>query len=192
MSNHPAEHGVHYLASKLHEIYEKDQAGTLTEADIPKCDECGAPLALNMAGKDFQINQKQVQAFQDFIQKYEDKKLVVLELGIGPRNQMIKAPNMQLVATAPHAHYITINKGELLIPSQIAEKSIGYSSSINAAFKELLTGKSYGAETQGPAAPEAKPQLTPEQKAKQDKIMQQFYPNYMVDSGIDQAGIQCI
>lgn len=34
-SNHPAEHGVHYLASKLHEIYEKDQAGTLTEADIP-------------------------------------------------------------------------------------------------------------------------------------------------------------
>ncbi|NRO68014.1 Sir2 silent information regulator family NAD-dependent deacetylase [Lactobacillus helveticus] len=169
-SNHPAEHGVHYLASKLHEIYEKDQAGTLTEADIPKCDECGAPLALNMAGKDFQINQKQVQAFQDFIQKYEDKKLVVLELGIGPRNQMIKVPSMQLVATAPHAHYITINKGELLIPSQIAEKSIGYSSSINAAFKELLTGKSYGAETQGPAAPEAKPQLTPEQKAKQDKV----------------------
>ncbi|AJY61440.1 cupin domain-containing protein [Lactobacillus helveticus] len=71
-----------------------------------------------------------------------------------------------------------------MILSQIAEKAIGYSSSINAAFKELLTGKSYGAETQGPAAPEAKPQLTHEQKAKQDKIMQQFYPNYMVDSGI--------
>ncbi|WP_025283609.1 cupin domain-containing protein [Lactobacillus helveticus] len=71
-----------------------------------------------------------------------------------------------------------------MILSQIAEKSIGYSSSINAAFKALLTGKSYGAETQGPAAPEAKPQLTHEQKAKQDKIMQQFYPNYMVDSGI--------
>lgn len=71
-----------------------------------------------------------------------------------------------------------------MILSQIAEKSIGYSSSINVAFKELLTGKSYGAETQGPAAPEAKPQLTHEQKAKQDKIMQQFYPNYMVDSGI--------
>lgn len=66
----------------------------LTEAEIPKCDECGAPLALNMAGEDFQTNQKQVQAFQDFIQKYEDKKLVVLELGIGPRNQMIKAPSM--------------------------------------------------------------------------------------------------
>ncbi|MBN6049932.1 hypothetical protein [Lactobacillus helveticus] len=47
-----------------------------------------------MAGEDFQTNQKQVQAFQDFIQKYEDKKLVVLELGIGPRNQMIKAPSM--------------------------------------------------------------------------------------------------
>ncbi|EGF37299.1 hypothetical protein AAULH_06986 [Lactobacillus helveticus MTCC 5463] len=35
-----------------------------------------------------------INAFQDFIQKYEDKKLVVLELGIGPRNQMIKAPSM--------------------------------------------------------------------------------------------------
>ncbi|EGF37300.1 hypothetical protein AAULH_06991 [Lactobacillus helveticus MTCC 5463] len=68
-SNHPAEHSVHYLASKLHEIYEKDQAGTLTEADIPKCDECGAPLALNMAGEDFQINQKQDQRLSRFYSK---------------------------------------------------------------------------------------------------------------------------
>lgn len=183
-SKHPDQHGVHYLGSKIHEIYEKDQAGTLTEADIPKCDKCGAPLVLNMAGEDFQVNQKQVQAFQDFIQKYEDKKLVVLELGVGPRNQMIKAPSMQLVAAAPHAHYITVNKGEVLIPNQIADRSIGYSSSIDTAFQELMTGESYGARTQGPSKPKAEPKLTPEQRAEQDRIMQQFYPNYMVDGGI--------
>lgn len=43
-----------------------------------------------------------------------------------------------------------------------------------------MTGKSHGATTQGPT----KPELIPEQKAEQAKVMQQFYPDYMVDSGI--------
>lgn len=184
-SAHLKKHGVVNLAKKIHEFYVKDQAGTLTEADIPSCEKCGAPLNINTtANPDFQIDQKQINDFQDFIQKYEDKKLLVLELGIGPRNQMIKAPSMQLVAADNNSRYITINKGELNIPDLIADRSIGYSASIGDAFKELLSGKSYGATTQGPTKPQPKPELTPQQKAEQAKVMQQFYPNYMVDTGI--------
>lgn len=184
-SAHPKKHGVANLAKQLHDFYVKDKAGVLTKADIPTCDKCGAPMNINTtANQDFQIDQKQINAFQDFIQKYEDRKLVVLELGIGPHNQMIKAPSMQLIAADNKSRYITINKGELNIPNIIADRSIGFSASIEDAFKEIITGKSYGATTQGPAKPQPKPQLTPEQKAEQAKVMQQFYPNYMVDSGI--------
>lgn len=184
-SKHPEDHGVYNLGRKIHEFYERDQAGTLADADIPRCDICGAPLDINTtANPNFQIDKSQIDKFQDFIQKYEEKKLVVLELGIGPRNQMIKAPSMQLVAAAANSHYITINKGELLIPDIIADRSIGFSSSIDSAFRELLAGKSFGAKTQGPSKPKPRKELTPEQKAQQEKVMQQFYPNYMVDTGI--------
>lgn len=183
-SAHPKQHGVVDLAQKIHEFYTKDQAGTLTEADIPTCEKCGAPLKINTtANPNFQIDQKQVSAFENFIQKYQDKKLVVIELGIGPRNQMIKAPSMQLVAATSNSRYITISKGELNIPDLIADRSIGYSASISDAFKEILSGQSYGATTQGPTKRKPKPKLTPEQKAEQEKVMQQFCPNYMADPG---------
>lgn len=182
-SKHPEKHGVYKLGEKIHELYEKDQAGTLTEADIPKCDKCGAPLTLNMAGDQFQVNKKRLTGFQNFIENNEDKKLLVLELGIGPQNQLIKAPSMQLVASDNKIRYITINKGQLLIPDLIKDRSIGYSSSIDAAFRELLTGQSYGAKTEGPEKPKPQPKLTPEQIKKQEEMMQIFYPNYMVDQG---------
>ncbi|MBB1063419.1 Sir2 silent information regulator family NAD-dependent deacetylase [Limosilactobacillus sp. WF-MA3-C] len=88
---------------------------------------------------------------------------------------------MQLVASNSHAHYITINKGQLLIPDVIGERSIGFSSSIQEAFDALLTGKGE-LEIQGPAKPA--PKLTPEQQAEQEKMLKQFYPSYMVDRGI--------
>lgn len=182
-SKKPKEHGIYRLGEKIHEIYQKDQAGTLTEDDLPKCQECDAPLSLNLPGDNFQINQQKLAGFQSFIENNENKKLLVLELGIGPQNQMIKAPSMQLVASSPNIHYITINKGQLFIPDSIKDRSIGYSASIGTAFKELLTGKSFGAQTQGPEKVKPKPQLTPAQIKKQEKMMQLFYPNYMVDQG---------
>lgn len=182
-SEYPEEHGIYQLGNKLHEVYQKDQAGTLTETDIPTCDKCGSELDLNMAGDNFQVNQKQVTKLQNFLEFNENKKLVVLELGIGPRNKMIKMPTMQLVAANSNAHYITINQGQLMIPDEIADRSIGFDSSLASAFKELLSGKSFGARTQAPKKKEALKQLSPEEAKKQEKALQKFYPNYMVDQG---------
>lgn len=69
--------------------------------------------------------QAQLQAYQKFVKTYQNKKLLVLELGIGARNQLIKAPLMRLIHQEPQAFYITFNKGELYIPREIQHKSIG-------------------------------------------------------------------
>lgn len=174
-------HKIVNLTNIIKEIHQKDQQGTLTEADLPK-DKDGSPITLNIAGDNFQMNQQQVINFTDFITQYQEKKIVVLELGIGPHNQMIKAPSMQLVAGNPQSHYITINKGQVMIPKAIADRAIGFSSTIETAFDELITGKDYGAKIDGPAKPQ--PELTPEQKAEQEKVLQQFYPHYMVNRSV--------
>ena len=63
--------------------------------------------------------------FQKFLNRYHGKKLEVLELGVGWRNQLIKAPLMRLVASEPGATYVTINLGEVYIADNIQEKSFG-------------------------------------------------------------------
>lgn len=73
-----------------------------------------------------------------FISKYCDKKLVVMELGIGSRNRMIKEPLMQLVAQNPNMSYITLNMPhEIYIPPQIADRSIALAGDIADTLKQL-------------------------------------------------------
>lgn len=178
-SAHPEQHGRTSLRTQLHEVYLKDQAGELSDADIPVCAECGAPLQFNMAGDDFQINDEQQRHIQKFLTDTRHKRLVVLELGIGARNQMIKAPSMQLIAANQQSRYITINQSEVVIPEQIAAQSVGFSSTIADAFKELADRRSYGAETQGPGHHQEKSS----DADAQEQLMQKFFPYYMIDPG---------
>ena len=71
---------------------------------------------------------------RNFLDMYQRKKLVVLELGIGWRNQLIQAPLMRLVANEPDATYVTINLGEVYIDPAIRDKSFG----LDGRLDELL------------------------------------------------------
>lgn len=78
--------------------------------------------------------------FHHFLTKYSGKKLVILELGIGSCNRLIKLPIMQLAYREPNAKYITLNMPqELYIPEEIAEKSVGIAGDIAQSLKELNT-----------------------------------------------------
>ena len=81
--------------------------------------------------------QKKMQDYQNFVRKYHEKKLVILEFGVGWRNRMIKEPLMQLAASEPNAVYITFNKGELYIPDEIQWKSIGVDGDIAEVLHEI-------------------------------------------------------
>jgi hypothetical protein len=63
--------------------------------------------------------------WEKFCKDFHNKKIVILELGIGWRNQLIKAPLMRMTANEPHATYITINLGEVYIPDNIKNTSYG-------------------------------------------------------------------
>lgn len=119
-----------------------EENGRIPSALVPRCPHCGSPLTVNIADSNsfFQTGhfQKKMKDYQNFIQKYHGKNLVILELGIGWRNRMIKEPLMQLTASEPHAFYITFNKGEIYIPSDIAGKSVGMDGDIADMLERIL------------------------------------------------------
>ncbi|CBL23371.1 NAD-dependent protein deacetylase, SIR2 family [Blautia sp. 2744] len=127
--------------NEILKMAEAEKNGQIPSELVPCCSCCGGPVTVNMANSNafFQTEQfqKKMQDYQNFIKKYHGKRLAILELGVGWRNRMIKEPFMSLAASEPEAVYITFNKGEVYIPSEIAGKSIGVDGDIGEALKEI-------------------------------------------------------
>ncbi len=112
---------------------EKD--GTVPPTLIPCCPHCGAPMIPTMAAG--VVSEKAKRNYHVFLQKHHGKNIVILELGIGARNQLIKAPLMHLTAQEKHAAYVTVNLGEVYIANDIKEKSFGLDGYLGSILKEL-------------------------------------------------------
>lgn len=123
----------------IHKLAKMEQNGVVPTASIPRCPVCGAAMDLYNA----QPPKQEVQAeWKNFYQNFHNKKIVILELGIGWRNQLIKAPLMRMTASEPQATYITINLGEVYVPENIKHKSYGldgYLSDHLLKIKDALT-----------------------------------------------------
>lgn len=119
----------------LARMHEAEQNGRVPSDLIPRCPHCNAPMHFP-----YESERKSLEAFRSFVQEYHNRKLVVLELGIGARNQLIKAPLMQLVHREPNAFYITFNKGEIYIPAPIQDRSIGVDGDLGAILPQLAEG----------------------------------------------------
>lgn len=78
------------------------------------------------------------QSFNDFIARYADRNVVIIELGIGSRNTLIKQPLMRLTAQLPQCTYITLNlPQEIYIPGEIASKSIALPGDLSTTLQNL-------------------------------------------------------
>lgn len=143
-------HGCHDQIYPGDEILSKmaqhQENGKVSPELIPKCPECSSPMKVHVeVDRNFlrgEYWQTSFQAYQDFIEHAHGKKLVLLELGVGARNQLIKAPFMNLTNHEEQATYITFNKGsELYIPDAIADKSIGIDGNIAEVLQQLVEMK---------------------------------------------------
>ena len=102
-----------------------EQGGRVPSGLVPRCPVCGGPMQVHMEFKNFIPQTEGRESLEAFLRQYHGKRLVILELGIGWRNQLIKAPLMRLAAAEPEARYVTVNLGEIYIPGEIREKSCG-------------------------------------------------------------------
>ncbi|MCR5258925.1 MAG: hypothetical protein K6E40_12310 [Desulfovibrio sp.] len=109
---------------------------------LPRCPKCGGPMQVHLdlgrrflKGRGWQAAQAR---FQNFVRTWLDRRLCVLELGIGSRNQLIKPPLMALAAAAPKACYLALNKGDLFLPPALAGKSLGLDGSLDKLLPRIL------------------------------------------------------
>lgn len=119
------------------------QEGQVPEHLIPECSVCGGPMKVHievdkmfLKGSEWQARRR---AFSEFLKNAHGKKLVFMELGVGARNQLIKAPFMRLAEGEQHASYLCFNRGkEVYIPGEIASKSLGIDGDIAQALRQLV------------------------------------------------------
>lgn len=131
-------HDTRYPSLELAEkLAAAEQSGHIPTELVPRCPKCGGPMDIHMGAGQRMIPDTQAQRhYAEFLENYHGKKLVVLELGIGWRNQLIKAPLMRLVDREPNAAYVTVNLGEVYIADGIQEKSFG----LDGPLAEVLSG----------------------------------------------------
>lgn len=133
--------GDEILGSMAH----KQMDGKVPSNLIPKCPECGGSMQVHLeVDRNFlkgEAWQKKYRAYQDSIKKAHGKNLVLLELGVGVGNQMIKTPFMELTRLEEKATYIALNRGEIYIPEAIAAKSIGIEGDAAEVLRQLVEMK---------------------------------------------------
>lgn len=132
-------HDTRYPSLDLAEkLAAAEREGHVPTELLPRCPKCGGPTDIHMGAGQRMIPDTRAQRYyKEFLEKYHGKKLVVLEMGIGWRNQLIKAPLMRLVASEPQATYVTINLGEIYIADNILEKSFGLDGSLQEQLSLL-------------------------------------------------------
>ncbi len=108
----------------------------VSEGLVPRCPRCGGPMSPHMqVDGSFIPSSDQEARYLDFVKRWRGSKLAILELGVGRRNQLVKAPLMRLAAEEPGARYVAVNLGELWIPDEIAERSFG----LDGRLEEVLS-----------------------------------------------------
>lgn len=125
----------------LHKLKDSIDADLRVPSElIPRCPKCGAEMEpwvrswVFLEGKKYQEEYSKLHAF---LKKNMQKKVLFLELGVGARNQMIKAPFMKLAYSEPNAFYITFNKGEVYILPQIQDRAMGVDGDLAAILPEI-------------------------------------------------------
>lgn len=102
---------------------------------IPMCPICGEPMESNLRkddtfveDEDWDVGQERYQAFID---KYQNKKIVFMELGVGMNTPgIIKYPFIRMTHQFPDASYICLNQGQAYLPKVIEDRSLSINDDI--------------------------------------------------------------
>lgn len=96
---------------------------------VPRCPRCGAPMVPNLRCDDTFVEDAGWHAaakrYNDFLDRHHRGRIVLLEVGVGGNTPaIIKYPFWRMASQNRRATYVQLNKGEVLVPSQLERQSI--------------------------------------------------------------------
>lgn len=109
---------------------------------IPKCPICGADMDINIRKDMYFIEDESWHsanfAWTKYLQKIGDRRIVLLELGVGYNTpSIIKFPFEQITAQNDNAMLIRINKDYPQISDANAKKTIAFDENLQAILMQL-------------------------------------------------------
>lgn len=114
----------------------------IKEEDIPRCPKCGEFLVPNLRVDDTFVQKPHfvnVSNYEKFVREAKDKRLVLLELGVGYNTPgIIRYPFENITYSYPFTNLIRINMSDAGVPTEIEKKSISISEDIGKALSDIL------------------------------------------------------
>jgi len=115
--------------------------GAVNPKLVPTCPHCGAPLTcavdeLRLQHPDTEIS-SQFDAFKRVLEQHKNDNIVVLELGVGLRNGVIKSMLAQSVSHEPNVTYAVFNYSQVVFPQGLESHCIGIEGDMASAFRDM-------------------------------------------------------
>ena len=112
---------------------------------VPKCPVCGGNMEMNLR-KDANFVQdenwyKQDKRYGEFLDKSQDKNLLLLEIGVGFNTPgIIRFPFEQMVNNNINAHLVRINKDYAFASKEITNRTLLFDEDVNELIKNFNLG----------------------------------------------------
>lgn len=110
---------------------------------IPHCPVCGKPMVMNLRSDDAFVEDDGWHAaakrYEDFLKGQKDRHTLYLELGVGSNTPVIiKYPFWRMTYQNENAVYACVNFGEVYVPKEITDRSIGIDADIENILESII------------------------------------------------------
>lgn len=111
---------------------------------VPKCPVCGGPMTMNLRCDQYFVEDDawhQAEThFEEFLNACQNKKTVLLELGIGFNTPMIiRFPFEKLAREKKNMTLIRLNMEEAIVPESLGKRAIGINADMAQSMDDILS-----------------------------------------------------
>ena len=136
-------HNKTYDATEL--FRQMDQARRdcrIPSSMVPKCPVCGGPMDMNLRKDNFFVQDdawyEAEERFSAYLSEAMDKKLVLLELGIGFNTPtIIRFPFEKLVREHDNIRLIRLNLEQAVVPESFGDRAVGINADMAESIKDI-------------------------------------------------------
>ena len=137
-------HDKTYDAVEL--FHQMDQARRdckIPSSMVPKCPICGGPMDMNLRKDNFFVQDvtwyEAEERFSDYLSEAINKKLVLLELGVGFNTPtIIRFPFEKLVREHDNISLIRLNIEQAVVPESFGRRAVGINADMSKSIKDIV------------------------------------------------------
>jgi len=137
---------TYYAVERFREMDAARESGRIPSDMVPKCPVCGSDMAMNLRVDDHFVEDaawhEAERRFGVFLSEAQDKKLVLVELGVGFNTPtIIRFPFEKLAREHENISLVRLNIGDgATVPASLGERAVGIDADMAKCIADILSG----------------------------------------------------